>query len=131
MSALGSHFYMLSYDVLVRYLLGLCQKSGIEIRFLVQVSSIQLCTDSKPVIFTVSEDRIVTDVLVGADGYKSIVRDTLLLQQNSKEEEIEDAEDFDDGASTGSSLSLPPDFWCHNTSVLPRGTSGINTGDAM
>ncbi|KAJ6603701.1 hypothetical protein B0H10DRAFT_2229753 [Mycena sp. CBHHK59/15] len=102
MSDLGCDFYMFPYDVLLKYLLDLCRDAGVEIRFRVEVSSVQLCANKKPAVVTIAGERIEADVLVGADGNHSIVRDIFL-------QHVEDEIEFDDGASDGSSLSLPPD----------------------
>ncbi|KAJ7293322.1 hypothetical protein C8J57DRAFT_22415 [Mycena rebaudengoi] len=81
MSDLGGHFYMVPSSILITHLREVCQAAGIEIRFSVQVASIQLCAERKPVVVTATGERIESDVLVGADGYKSVVRDALLQQQ--------------------------------------------------
>ncbi|KAJ7746881.1 hypothetical protein DFH07DRAFT_1062837 [Mycena maculata] len=104
MADLGCQFYMLPYDILLEYLLDLCQNSGVEIRYHVQVTSIRLCSQAKPSVVTVSGECIEADVLVGADGHHSLVRDALLLEQEVVEEE---ECDFDEGGSHSSSFTLP------------------------
>ncbi|KAJ7113703.1 hypothetical protein C8R43DRAFT_1138550 [Mycena crocata] len=104
MSDLGCHFYMLPYDTLLEYLLDLCRKSGVQIRFQVQVASVQLRPEARPVVVTVLGEHIEADGLVGADGQNSLVRNAIPLH------EAEEEPDIDDGTSDGSSLSLPPNL---------------------
>ncbi|KAJ7695078.1 hypothetical protein B0H17DRAFT_1056299 [Mycena rosella] len=99
---IGCHFYMVPYDTLLGYISDLCRKSGVKIRFQVEVASVELHPQARPVLVTVSGERIEADVLVGADGRHSIVRDAML--QQFEEEET----DIDESASDGSSLAFPP-----------------------
>ncbi|KAJ7460633.1 hypothetical protein FB451DRAFT_1181638 [Mycena latifolia] len=75
--------------------------------FPVEVASVELRPQARPALVTVSGERIEADVplqLVGADGHRSIVRDAMQALQ-----EVE-VEENDDGASDGSSHSLPSDL---------------------
>ncbi|KAJ6504887.1 hypothetical protein C8R47DRAFT_1104075 [Mycena vitilis] len=118
MSDLGCHFYLLPHDVLLGYLLGLCKKSGVEIRFQVEVSSIQLHPQGRPVAVTLNGDRIEADVLVGADGHCSVVRDCISQKDNEEDtpsdeydsdsdSEYDSDSDSDSATSDDQSLELP------------------------
>lgn len=53
----------MQYDTLLGYLLDLCQNSGVEIKFGVKVTSVELRPQARPVVVTVSGERIEADVV--------------------------------------------------------------------
>ncbi|KAJ7173767.1 hypothetical protein C8R46DRAFT_1348368 [Mycena filopes] len=105
MSDLGCHFYTLPYDTLFGYLLDICRQSGVELRFKVEIASVQLCSQRRPTVITTTGETIEADVLVGADGHNSIVRNGILQQERD-----EDDEDFDDSMSDNSSVASSQNF---------------------
>ncbi|KAJ7212449.1 hypothetical protein C8J57DRAFT_1733088 [Mycena rebaudengoi] len=101
MDDLGAAFYMLPYDALIRFLLEACRKSGVKIVFSAKVTSVELAVKNRPVVIMESGERIEADVLIGADGHNSRLRDALVALPTPP---TAHADDSDDGGYT---FSLP------------------------
>ncbi|KAJ7633397.1 hypothetical protein DFH06DRAFT_1479640 [Mycena polygramma] len=101
MKDLGCKFYMVPYDVLMKQLLNLCREIGVELNFRTEVASVHAAFGQPPHVVTIAGDRIVGDVLIGADGRDSIVRDTLSQQmEDAGDDSDSDSEkDFSAGVS--------------------------------
>ncbi|CAK5267789.1 unnamed protein product [Mycena citricolor] len=108
MTDLGCYYYMVPYEKLYNFLRDLCESSGAQIRFQTDIVAIRLGRNAKPTVVTSTGESIKADILVGADGRASIVRDALL--ELNLDADSADESDFDDCRSEGSTLSLPPDL---------------------
>ncbi|KAJ7173768.1 hypothetical protein C8R46DRAFT_1256296 [Mycena filopes] len=95
---------MQRYDILLGYLLGICRESGVELKFCVEVASVQICSQHRPIIVTTTGETIKADVLVGADGHNSVVRNSI------RQEELDEDTDIVDSMSDDKSVPLSHNF---------------------
>ncbi|KAJ7860350.1 hypothetical protein B0H13DRAFT_2355668 [Mycena leptocephala] len=111
MKELGCNFYMLPYDVLMKHLLHICRQSGVQLRFRTEVASVHVGFAHRPSVVTIMGERIEGDLLIGADGRDSIIRDTLAQQLEDEDKDHSDAgseKEFTAGVSeiVGASYSI-------------------------
>ncbi|CAK5264898.1 unnamed protein product [Mycena citricolor] len=93
---LGCKFWMIAYDVLIQYLLGLCRNAGVQLKFQTEVTAVHAAHGQRPAVVTILGDRLDCDLLVGADGRDGIVMGA--INQQSEQDE-------DDYDSDGDSIS--------------------------
>ncbi|KAK7047346.1 hypothetical protein VNI00_006577 [Paramarasmius palmivorus] len=91
MSDLGSDFYLVSYSDLVSHLYNLCRGSGVQIKHNFVVKEVVTSADESPAVVSDSGVRLTADIVVGADGKNSIVRQVI----SSEEPESEDEDSFE------------------------------------
>ncbi|KAF9049518.1 FAD/NAD(P)-binding domain-containing protein [Hymenopellis radicata] len=101
---MASDFYFLSHYDLCSFLRERCRDINVQFRFGFTAHHVEAGENGPAVLFSASGERLEGDIIVGADGHNSIVRDFIL-----------GAGDSDDGSNTprpavrqvcGASLSL-------------------------
>ncbi|KAJ7657289.1 hypothetical protein DFH06DRAFT_1473272 [Mycena polygramma] len=90
MEDLGCKFHMIPYDILIRHLIHLCRQSGVRLEFRTEVASADVAPGERPSVLTTTGKRFEGDVLVGADGRSSIIRD--LVHQTEDEDDDSDSD---------------------------------------
>ncbi|KAJ7031075.1 hypothetical protein C8F04DRAFT_1236291 [Mycena alexandri] len=90
MADLGCNFYMVPYDILLKQLLHLCRQIGVQLKFRTEVASVNVAFGQRPSVVTIWGDRIEGDLLIGADGRDSIIRDTLTQQMEDSDDDDND-----------------------------------------
>ncbi|KAJ7137216.1 hypothetical protein C8R46DRAFT_1137906 [Mycena filopes] len=113
MADLGCNFYMIPYDILLTHLLHLCRQIGVQLNFRTEVTSVHVAPGQRPAVVTILGDRIEGDLLIGADGRDSIIRDAIIQHVEETEEDTNDTDslsekDFSAGVSeiVGASYSI-------------------------
>ncbi|KAJ7762605.1 hypothetical protein B0H16DRAFT_517828 [Mycena metata] len=92
MADLGCNFYMVPYDILLKQLLHLCRQIGVQLKFRTEIASVTVAFGQRPSVVSVWGERFEGDVLIGADGRDSIVRDTLTQQMEDSDDENDDTD---------------------------------------
>ncbi|KAJ7938972.1 hypothetical protein B0H13DRAFT_1851145 [Mycena leptocephala] len=70
-------FHMVPYDVLMSHLVQICGRSGVQLRFETEFSSIIVAPGQRPAVTTIRGEQIEADVLIGTDGHGSIIHQAL------------------------------------------------------
>ncbi|TFK90818.1 FAD/NAD(P)-binding domain-containing protein [Polyporus arcularius HHB13444] len=84
MAETGGEFLLMHHDDLVRLLHRLATGAGAKVLLNSKVTSIRQGTrrSSRPKVTLANGDVLIADILIGADGYKSIVRDVVLGEED-------------------------------------------------
>ncbi|KAJ6594664.1 hypothetical protein B0H19DRAFT_1009685 [Mycena capillaripes] len=110
MKDLGCKFYMVPYDILIKHLLHICRQTGVQLKFRTEVASVHAAFGRRPHVVTIEGQRIEGDLLIGADGRDSIVRDTLTQQveDDSDDSDSDSEKEYSAGVSeiVGASYSI-------------------------
>ncbi|KAE9386210.1 FAD/NAD(P)-binding domain-containing protein [Gymnopus androsaceus JB14] len=142
MNDLGCDFYFIPASVhrdLHKHLLTLCMDADVQICWSLEVEEICLGKDINPIVIFKGGERISGDIVIGADGKKSVARNGLLVEEDEELEyhPLEDSSDMLPMKElTGATVSIPisimeqdPDllqltrsehwmFWMGNGTVL-------------
>ncbi|KAF9025740.1 FAD/NAD(P)-binding domain-containing protein, partial [Hymenopellis radicata] len=120
MSDLGSEFYLVPhYDFCVHARMHCRMQSNISFRFGFKVRHVQTSKDGPSVVISSEGEREEGDIIVGADGRNSVVREFMMSQ-------IREDEDDDDSCSNSTGpgvLALVRD--------IPGATLSIKISDMM
>ncbi|KAJ3772723.1 hypothetical protein FB446DRAFT_788456 [Lentinula raphanica] len=103
MDDLGCDFYFIPHKDLHEYLYALCLNKGVDVRHEFDVAKVETSKlpSVGPRVFNTSGDSVTGDIIIGADGKNSAVRQFLLAEQ----EEAEEADSSTEYGSEKSSLS--------------------------
>ncbi|KAI0332765.1 FAD/NAD-P-binding domain-containing protein [Cubamyces sp. BRFM 1775] len=84
MAETGGEFLMMHHDDIVRMLYRLATEAGAQIDFHTEVTSIQQGTDRfpNPSVTLANGDVLTADMIIGADGYRSKVREVVLEEED-------------------------------------------------
>ncbi|KAI0831918.1 FAD/NAD-P-binding domain-containing protein [Trametes gibbosa] len=84
MAETGGDFLMMHHDDIIQILYKLATDAGATVDFHTQVVSIHPGSDSipNPSITLANGDVLTADMLIGADGYKSLVREVVLEEED-------------------------------------------------
>ncbi|KIY64441.1 FAD/NAD(P)-binding domain-containing protein [Cylindrobasidium torrendii FP15055 ss-10] len=112
---LGADYYLIPHHDLTAYLRAQCHRLGCTIRYDFAVKGIETSKQGPAVVEGVDEERIECDVIIGADGTTSVVRDFMVKQAEEprpKDEDEDSDESDDDGSITGgySAAHLPGQY---------------------
>ncbi|TFK90822.1 FAD/NAD(P)-binding domain-containing protein [Polyporus arcularius HHB13444] len=84
MAEMGGDFLLMHHDDLIRILHKLAIKAGARVDFNTEVVAVQQGSEEKPdpSVTLANGEVIYADVLIGADGSKSLVRDVVLEEED-------------------------------------------------
>ncbi|OSD05334.1 FAD/NAD-P-binding domain-containing protein [Trametes coccinea BRFM310] len=84
MAETGGDFLLMHHDDLIRMLYKLATEAGARVDFHTEVTAIQPGSDSipNPSVTLANGDVLTADMVVGADGYRSLVREVVLEEED-------------------------------------------------
>ncbi|KAK7443754.1 hypothetical protein VKT23_015537 [Stygiomarasmius scandens] len=120
-SDLGKFAFRLPYSYLWNHLYQICKSRNVSFKFNSEVEKVDLNGGRAKVLCKTGES-IEGDILIGADGHNSIVRNFLLLEnaQMFKEDEDEDEDDHE------CSDVNQPEIWTTRRLSIPMGKMKTN-----
>ncbi|KIY65001.1 FAD/NAD(P)-binding domain-containing protein [Cylindrobasidium torrendii FP15055 ss-10] len=113
-SDLGAPYYLISHHLLTGFLRSFALSTGCKFRYGFRVASVHTERTGPAVVFGQNGERLECDVIVGADGTSSVVRDYLYEQQQhhhqpeASRDDDDCADSDDENTSTSKSASYLP-----------------------
>ncbi|KIY68320.1 FAD/NAD(P)-binding domain-containing protein [Cylindrobasidium torrendii FP15055 ss-10] len=112
---LGAAYYLIPHHALTSFLRTQCRNFGGKIRYDFPVKKIETSRVEAAVVEGANGERLECDIIIGADGITSTVREFMLNQaaetQPCDDEDEDDDSDDDDGSSTFSASHLPGQYF--------------------